>query len=160
MGFGEMYNIDSLASGECRNPTSDFDMRGLAKTNDGSLEFCTFGDSLFSTYALFVGGIEMADLASTTTMKMISIAFGFFVAVILLNVVIAIVSNSWDSVADEGKEVFWNYRLLFFNDIKNYEEMLPCLDGGEILCVSRITNAMDGCVDSICKLLWVRPDYW
>eukprot|EP00979_Chaetoceros_neogracilis_P003886 scaffold672_cov214-Chaetoceros_neogracile.AAC.2 len=160
MGFGEMYNIDSLASGECRNPTSDFDIRGLAKTNDGGLEFCTFGDSLFSTYALFVGGIEMADLASTTTMKMISIAFGFFVAVILLNVVIAIVSNSWDSVADEGKEVFWNYRLLFFNDIKNYEEMLPCLDGGEILCVSRITNAMDGCVDSICKLLWVRQDYW
>jgi len=149
VGFGEMYNIDSLASGVCRNPI-----------NDGGISFCTFGDSLFSTYALFVGGIEMADLASTTIMKVISIAFGFFVAVILLNVVIAIVSNSWDSVAEEGKEVFWNYRLLFFNDVKNYEEVLPCLDGGDIQCVKGITDFMDRSLDRICQLLWVRTDYW
>jgi len=149
VGFGEMYNIDSLASGECRNPT-----------NDNGMFFCTFGDSLFSTYALFVGGIEMADLASTTIMKVISIAFGFFVAVILLNVVIAIVSNSWDSVAEEGKEVFWNYRLLFLNDIKNYEEVFSCVDGGDIQCVEGLTGFMDSCLDRICKLLWVRSEYW
>eukprot|EP01083_Nonionella_stella_P098950 278317_1 len=65
VGFGEMYNIDSLANGECRNPT-----------NDNGMFFCFFGDSLFSTYALFVEGIAMADLASTTIMNGISIAFG------------------------------------------------------------------------------------
>ena len=150
IGFGEMYNVDSLASGTCRNPT-----------NDGDLSFCTFGDSLFSTYALFVGGIEMAELASTTAMKVISITFGFFVAVILLNVVIAIVSNSWDSVTEEGKEVFWNYRLQFLSGVKNYEEAFICLgEGGDIRLVEAFTAFTERSLDRVCKVLWVRSDYW
>jgi len=150
LGFGEMYNVDSLASGTCRNPT-----------DGGGLSFCSFGDSLFSTYALFVGGIEMEDFAGTTTMKVISIMFGFFVAVILLNVVIAIVSNSWDSVVEEGKEVFWNYRLLFLGGVKNYEEAFICLgEGGDIRLVEGLTLFLERSLDRVCKVLWVRSDYW
>lgn len=93
LAFGEMYMVDSLANGTCAN------------SEEGGLSFCTFGGALFSTYALFVGGIAIEEFASTTTMRIISIAFGFFVAVILLNVVIAIVSSSWESVSEKGKEV-------------------------------------------------------
>jgi hypothetical protein len=95
VAFGELYMVDSITNGECVN-------QGMG---NGTSPFCTFQDGLFWTYALFVSGIEIQDFASTTAMRIISIAFGFFVTVILLNVIIAIVSNSWDSVNEQGKEV-------------------------------------------------------
>ncbi len=94
VAFGEMYMVDSISNGQCIEQDGE----------NGASPFCTFNDGLFQTYALFVSGIEMQDFADTRTMRVISIAFGFFVTVILLNVIIAIVSSSWDSAAERGKE--------------------------------------------------------
>lgn len=148
VAFGEMYNVDSIAQGLC-----------LQESNE-ALNFCTSESSLFSMYAFFVGGIELGDLSSTTTMKVISIAFGFFVAVVLLNVVIAIVSKSWDTVTEEGKEIYWRYRLQFFEDVRNYEELMPWFMGKEVTWVSAIHRFIDRRLDRVCQFFWFRSDYW
>ena len=92
--FGEMYVLDGMAHGGCT-------MQG----SDSTTDFCTVGNSLIKTYELFVGGIDVGDYADTPLMKTVSILFGFLVSIILLNVVIAIVSNSWNSVMEESKKV-------------------------------------------------------
>lgn len=149
IAFGEMYRVENLGNGSCSLPQEE-----------GSLSFCSSGRALFSTYAMFVAGIEMQDFSSTSTMMLVSIFFGFFVAVILLNVVIAIVSTSWENVAEKGKEVFWEYRLVFYQDVKKYEELMPWHDGGEIRWVQKFNTLTDHCLDVVCKTLWIRPDYW
>jgi hypothetical protein len=55
---------------------------------------------------------------------------------------------------------FWNYRLLFAQDVKNYEELLPWYGGEEVQWVKRITGSIDGYLERIFLFLWPRTDYW
>jgi hypothetical protein len=144
IAFGEMYHVENLGNGSC----------SLLPQEEESLSFCTTGRALFSTYAMFVAGIEMQDFSSTSTMMLV------FVVVVLLNVVIAILSTSWENVTEKGKEVFWEYRLVFYQDVKKYEELMPWHDGGEIRWVQKFNKLTDHCLDVVCKILWIRPDYW
>ena len=47
------------------------------------------------------------------TQNIIDIIFGVIAVIVLLNVVIAIVSNAWDKAGEQAGIVFWNYRLTF-----------------------------------------------
>ena len=102
--FGELYMVDSINNGECASQES----------SGGPYPFCTLQDGLYSTYTLYVSGIYMQDLDSTTNKKIISIVFGFLVTIILLNVIIAIVCNTWSSVTEEGKRVV-SFRLEYLH---------------------------------------------
>ncbi len=106
MAFGEMFSLDMLGEqGECKvegNTTYD------------ATDFCSFGDSLFITYGLFVGGIELDAYANAETrMRAIAVVFGFLVAIILLNVLIVIVGNSWNEVVQNGKEVVSTSNIMY-----------------------------------------------
>ena len=95
--FGQMYMLNSIGHGRC---PIDYDASA-----EGSNEFCSLNYSLFKTYGLFVGGIDIEDYADNPLMLGISIVFGYLITIILLNVVIAIVSDSWGKVMDESKEI-------------------------------------------------------
>ncbi len=99
MAFGEMFFVDMLGEKGGCNGDVDVDF-------DPATDFCSFVDSLFVTYGLFVGGIELDVYANAAPrIRVIAVIFGFLVAIILLNVVIAIVGKSWDEVVQRGEEV-------------------------------------------------------
>ena len=146
LAFSQMYHIISLAKGICDEVPLD----------DESLHFCTSGRAIFSTYAMFVAGIETQDFGSQTPMEIVSmILFGFIVVVILLNVVIAIVSKSWGKVTKKGRQVFWEYRLIYYQDVKNYNGFFP-----KNKWAQTVNKCIDNVLDRICKVLWTRADYW
>ena len=58
------------------------------------------------TLNAFFSGSEETD-------DWLDIAFGFIAIVVLLNVVIAIVSESWSSVEHRAIQIFWRFRLEF-----------------------------------------------
>ena len=99
--FGEVFRLGSLNSGVCQ------------QSSNNAAEFCTFGNSLYTTYGQFVGGIELEDYDETSLMKVLSGVFGLIVGIILLNVVISIVSESWTGAVVDSKEVV---SFLFMSD--------------------------------------------
>jgi len=145
IAFGEMYMADNLANGRCN-------------IEDGvETKFCSFGESLLSTFDFFLGGISLSENSDSGIMTVISIVYGFLVTIVLLNVVIAIVSDSWAIVHEQGKNVFWQYRLIFLTEVKSYEEYL-CISA-EPSWIDGLMKICDTCLDKVCNFFWVR-EYW
>ena len=100
MAFGEIFAVTLLneRKEECNvEDHSEF---------NSMTDFCTFQDSLFITYGLFLEGIGLEFYSQAgSMMRIISMVFGFLVVIILLNVVIAIVSKSWSKAVEHGEEV-------------------------------------------------------
>jgi len=148
IAFGEMYMADNLANGRCDK-------------EDGvevETKFCSVGESLLSTLDFFMGGISLAENADSGIMTTISIIYGFLITIVLLNVVIAIVSDSWAIVHEQGKNVYWQYRLIFLAEVKSYEEYL-CIVSTKKSCIDMLMNRIDSALDKIISLLWIR-EYW
>ena len=105
MAFGEMFAMTMLIERGDECSAKDYAHSNLT-------EFCSFQDSLFITYGLFVEGIELDFYAQeNNVVRGISMVFGFLVVIILLNVVIAIVSESWGEAVKQGKEVVSRFHL-------------------------------------------------
>mmetsp|Transcript_9104 Transcript_9104/g.13140 ORF Transcript_9104/g.13140 Transcript_9104/m.13140 type:complete len:837 (-) Transcript_9104:121-2631(-) len=137
--FGEVFVLGSLNSEVCQ--------QSFHNTTD----FCTFGNSLYTTYGQFVGGIELEDYDESSLMKILSGVFGLIVGIILLNVVIAIVSESWTGAVVESKEVFWHARMEFLMLSK-----LPTEESS----LDKFLQGIDDRLSEICKPLWPSKDYW
>jgi len=146
MAFGEMYMAENWANGRCGN-------------DDGNeATFCSFGESMISTFDFFLGGIPISEYSDSRMMTIISIFYGFLVTIVLMNVLIAIVSASWAGVHQQGKEVYWEYRLVFLSEVKSYEKYL-CLGRDGYSCSDRLMKMLDKCLDKICQCFWLR-EYW
>lgn len=63
---------------------------------------------------------------------LVDILFGIISVVILLNVVIAIVSNAWDDSTLETTNMFWEYRINFIEEVVYTKEVLSKLLGRDI----------------------------
>ncbi|CAJ1959867.1 unnamed protein product [Cylindrotheca closterium] len=76
------------------------------------LQFSTLWVSFLSVFQMFVDAPE-------ETASMLDAAFGVVTTIVLLNVVIAVISISWDKSTEEEKalRVFWEYRLTFIQDV-------------------------------------------
>jgi hypothetical protein len=136
--FGVIFRLGSLNSGICQ------------QFPHNTTEFCTFEDSLSTTYGLFLSGIDIEDYVNNPIMRVLSIAFGLIVGIILLNVVIAIVSNSWNEAIKEAEELFWLSRMEFL--------MLFNLPTGES-SLDKVLQWMDDLLGDICKPFWPGKDY-
>jgi hypothetical protein len=79
-------------------------------SRDDEEDFSTFGVSVYSLFAVMIGGPDVTD-------DVLDIVFGIVTIVVMLNVVIAIVSNTWDEATKKASTVFWEYRLTFIQEM-------------------------------------------
>eukprot|EP00594_Rhizosolenia_setigera_P018424 CAMPEP_0178977472 /NCGR_PEP_ID=MMETSP0789-20121207/24510_1 /TAXON_ID=3005 /ORGANISM="Rhizosolenia setigera, Strain CCMP 1694" /LENGTH=323 /DNA_ID=CAMNT_0020666879 /DNA_START=154 /DNA_END=1128 /DNA_ORIENTATION=+ len=89
--FAQMYNIN----------------------NDGD-PYDTFGNAFLWTYSNFLafGGLNIQESLNDQQRRnmIITCLFGFFVVMLLLNVVIAVASTAWEGVTERGRDDFLLYR--------------------------------------------------
>lgn len=111
--FGEMFTLGALNSDECQQSSlsapslSPSSSPSCVPSTEEFTEFCTLADSLYTTYGLFIGGgtISIEKMNKNPLLVFLSVLFGLIIGIILLNVVIAIVSDSWNSAVMESKEI-------------------------------------------------------
>jgi len=117
---------ERLISGRCESSKS---------IESSIVEFCTFPGAILTMYSFFVGGISIHgeintdddlravdDVAGGWEISIV-IIFSLLVGILLLNVVIAIVNESWGGVVKLSEQKFWQYRLEFLMDAKTVEQL-------------------------------------
>lgn len=103
--FGFMYFMVETNEEECV----------LAMSNSTShWEFCTLGESILTVFNFFFNGPQQTNEWS------MDIIFGVAVVIILLNVVIAIVSDAWFKSKEKIGRVFWAYRVNFLTEMESF----------------------------------------
>jgi hypothetical protein len=85
-------------------------------------DYDSFGGSFLTVFGAFVSGPERPE-------TLVDILFAILSVVILLNVVIAIVSNAWDDSTEATTNRFWEYRLNFIEEVAYTEEFLANIFG-------------------------------
>lgn len=80
-------------------------------------DFKTLLGSFQAVFTSFVGGPD-------DTIDLLDVFFGILSTIILLNVVIAIVSDAWADSTQNATEVFWQYRLDFILEVANAQRPL------------------------------------
>jgi len=152
--FAQLYVTENVGTPEC---------------NDGERgDLCLFDSAFLKVYGMFVGGIDISELSNTPSMLIISAMFGFIVVILLLNIVIAIVSDEWSEVYTVGELHYWRNRLDFLAEVKHFDRTFACFTGsretnnihsskGKVGTISRMPHNV---VEKICQLLWPRPDFW
>ena len=77
--------------------------------------FQTLGEAFVSIFGYFILGPD-------EVITPLDFVFGILIVIILLNVVIAIVSDAWAQATAEAARVFWEYRLEFILDVTGGNE--------------------------------------
>lgn len=80
-------------------------------STDNGICFCSFWNAFPGVFIFIIRGL---DGAATS----IDYIFGVVVAIVLLNVLIAIVNNEWNDSSESVSGVFWNYRLAYLAEIE------------------------------------------
>ena len=98
----------------------------LKNEEGGGLDFHDGGDpnpfgtmpmTIMSTYTMLLGDFDLDAYPSLYT-KLLFVVFMFIVVIILLNILIAIVSDSYDNAMVKSTELFWKSRLELVAEIK------------------------------------------
>lgn len=97
-------------------------------SDNPDLTFDNLGEATLTSFSYFFSGPEI-----TWKYWTIDITFGFVIVVVLLNVVIAIVSTSWEHATSDGSRLFYRYRLDYFFEIQALKSFLSlfCIKTGE-----------------------------
>merc|ERR1719221_1969951 len=119
--FAQMYWIIYTDSEHCSC--------GLDHPDANQYPHCTFMDSLLKVYTMMMGSIgnEMR-YAREPLAEMMYLAFTFLVILLLANVLIAIVTDSYSVIKNERSAmVFWSNRLDFVAEMDAYKDLLKIL---------------------------------
>jgi hypothetical protein len=105
MFFFVYYNTELCEPSNTGDPDLD----------DCRFPHCTFGDSLLKVYSMMMGEIGNESRYSTNLpAQILYVAYGFLVVILLSNVLIAIVTDSYEVIQnDRAAIVFWSNRLDF-----------------------------------------------
>lgn len=99
---------------------------GLCDNIFASEAFCTLAGSWYETYQMFLGvDYEISDRFEKSNRFLLSIV-SFLVAILLLNILIAIVNASFLLVAQGGRKLFWRMRLEFVTQTESTIRYLCC----------------------------------
>jgi hypothetical protein len=103
--FAEMYYKSTTSRSSC---SVDKDPR----------EFCNYGASFLKVYAMFVGGIDPSLLTVETEQNLLvlTIFYGFLFAIVMLNVLVAVIFDAWGRVSPNGERIFFQYRHTFLTE--------------------------------------------
>jgi len=76
--------------------------------------FCHWPEAFLRSYNMLIGEVDESNFASDKVAEVYYIVYVFMVVILLANVLIAIVTDSYEIIKDERAEiVFWNNRLDF-----------------------------------------------
>mmetsp|Transcript_48503 Transcript_48503/g.58525 ORF Transcript_48503/g.58525 Transcript_48503/m.58525 type:complete len:819 (-) Transcript_48503:67-2523(-) len=76
--------------------------------------FCTLSDSLMKVYTMLLGEVDDQDFKESLVAKWLFVMFMFLVVILLANVLIAIVTDSYGVIRNQRAAiVFWSNRLDF-----------------------------------------------
>jgi hypothetical protein len=91
-----------------------------------ALDFCSsnFGDSYLRVYALLLGDFELDDYKETSGMTVLFIIFTLLGVVILLNVLIAVISDSYEKATISSLLLFGRARVAFVAQNQALESFL------------------------------------
>jgi hypothetical protein len=95
---------------------------------------CPFWESFGNVSYLVLGGIDTNFLTAPTTVatKVLSISFAIVAVLLLLNVIIAVINQSWNDVTAEGLKVFWGERARYLElaigpwNEKVFKDLISC----------------------------------
>lgn len=128
--FSFMYFVKIFDEGEC-----------LDSSCSDEYEFCvcSFWDVFPGVFTFIVSGLD-------GTTSAIDYLFGVVIAIVLLNVLIAIVNNEWNESSSAALRMFWHYRLSFLSEIRLLQKHLSF----------DLNNMSFGSLEKIDSLGWIE----
>lgn len=114
LAFAQMFLIVYTETGICSVNNSANDPND-PDTCDQEFPHCNFADSLLKVYTMLMGEIgDETRYETSTVAQFLYVAFAFLVVILLSNVLIAIVTDSYEVIQnDRSAIVFWSNRLDF-----------------------------------------------
>mmetsp|Transcript_12363 Transcript_12363/g.16530 ORF Transcript_12363/g.16530 Transcript_12363/m.16530 type:complete len:267 (+) Transcript_12363:1498-2298(+) len=96
------------------------------ENNGMDSRFCTFRDSLGTVYFMLLGQIGPDETDGSTIGKVIYAIFMFIVVILLTNVLIAIVTDSYNHIkSSKAQQVFWYNKFAFITEVEIYFGFFP-----------------------------------
>eukprot|EP00978_Attheya_sp_CCMP212_P028983 scaffold101386_cov58-Attheya_sp.AAC.1 len=81
-------------------------------------DFCSIRGSYLRVFMMLAGGgVQEEDFTKNRTSLFLSVTFAFLVIILLLNVLIAIVTDAYQEVKRHGETVFWSHRQSFVFEV-------------------------------------------
>jgi hypothetical protein len=104
--FAEMYYKSMIQRPECNLSVVEAD-------------FCEFGESFLAVYNMFLSGIDPSLLSTETANHLLWLTISFQVtfAIVMLNVLVAVIFDAWGSVSPQGRIVFGLHRHRFLMEV-------------------------------------------
>lgn len=98
---------------------SDSEINLMTKCNANLVRpYCSFWNSFISVYTMLLGEVNETDFKSSPVATALFVVFMFLVVILLANVLIAIVSDSYKVIQDQRAAiVFWTNRLDFIAEM-------------------------------------------
>ena len=78
-------------------------------------DFCVYKEAFLKVYVMFIGGVDGSLLQpdSDDNLFWITIFYGFLFAIVMLNVLVAVIFDAWGRVSPYGRRFYWAYRHEF-----------------------------------------------
>ena len=107
MAFGHMFYVAGPPNGiTC----DEYDNGGWT---------CRLSDSYFHSFAMLLSGDWFFLNSPTGVQSVLALIFAFLIGILLLNIIIALISNRFTDVEKEGQKAFWLSRLRFVNELES-----------------------------------------
>jgi len=107
MAFGHMFYVAGPPNGiTC----DEYDNGGWT---------CRLSDSYFQSFAMLLSGDWFFLNGPTGVQSVLALIFAFLIGILLLNIIIALISNIFTDVEKDGQKAFWLSRLRFVNELES-----------------------------------------
>jgi len=109
IAFAQIFNTLFMETSTCTDPNIIDDKEDL-----GKIAFCDFWTSLLKVITMLLGEVDEGDFSGKGLATFFFILFMFLVVILLANILIAIVTDSYGVIKNERAAiVFWSNRLDF-----------------------------------------------
>jgi hypothetical protein len=114
VGFAQMFVTVYQETPYCDKNTTDYVYTCPINENIESTPFCEYWTAFLSVYTMLLGEVDEAAFEDSPVATALFIIFMFLVVILLANVLIAIVTDSYKVIQDQRAAiVFWTNRLDF-----------------------------------------------
>ena len=86
-------------------------------TGDAFGTYCTLNDAMNKIGFIFFGALEAEDFDVPEPTLVLFILYNLIVIILLLNIIIAVMSDSYTDVNQQAELIFWNHRFDLIHDV-------------------------------------------